>query len=625
MIAAPIGDDTRPLGALEVYSTRPHAFDDDDAALVGALADHAAVALITARQMADLTESRAESSRRADAERSLREIAARLTAIREPSEVIQHAVDESVRLLAADQARIELDDAATGTLRAAYISAADRTVPLDDRGPRRSADRDRGRRQGRRRRPAVLHRRLPRLDDRFVHDAKEDAYVEQVGLRSVLSVPLVGDDGHHRCPVGRREPRAMPSPRTDAALLEALATQVSVAFATARLIEALDRSSRGHRAAGGSRARPARDRRPDHGPARPGDDPRADRGRGRPAARRRTARRSTCSTRSAPRAGSGSGSGPNATGRTGRRTGPSTLLDIDAARGIGDLGRGPRARRAGGDRRLPRRRLGSTTRPRRDAFIRAEGIHSVMAAPLTTEDGPVGVINVHSVRPDAFGPDELRIIGAIADLATIAVTNARLHRTSSTARPTSSSGGPTSNVRCARSPSASPASAIPPRCSSSRSTKPSGSSAPTVRSSTCSTPSGTCCAAPTTRRWPTGCPTIGSVARNSCSVAVCPAERSSSARSIVTGDYLDRRPVRARPGRGRLRPRGRDPVDDRGPAHRRRWSGRRPRGLLGSAGRVRDRRGGRPRGVRRPGRRCDRQCAAVRAARGLRERSTGCS
>ena len=61
MIAAPIGDDARPLGALEVCSIRPHAFDDDDAALVGALADHAAVALITARQMTDLTASRSRS------------------------------------------------------------------------------------------------------------------------------------------------------------------------------------------------------------------------------------------------------------------------------------------------------------------------------------------------------------------------------------------------------------------------------------------------------------------------------------------------------------------------------------------------------------------------------------
>ena len=122
MIAAPIGDEASPLGALEVYSTRPHAFDADHAALVGALADHAAVALVTARRMADLTASQAEVARRADAERSLREIAARLTALREPSTIIQQTVDEAARLLGADGARIDLIEPTIQLLRGAYMS-----------------------------------------------------------------------------------------------------------------------------------------------------------------------------------------------------------------------------------------------------------------------------------------------------------------------------------------------------------------------------------------------------------------------------------------------------------------------------------------------------------------------
>ena len=420
MIAAPIGDDARPLGALEVYSIRPHAFDDDDAALVGALADHAAVALITARQMTDLTASRSEIARRADTERSLREIAARLTAIREPSEVIQHAVDESVRLLAADQARIELEDVASGMLRAAYISAADRTVPLDDRArggrPIRTGVGGKVVADGR---PFFTGDYL--LDDRFIHDVKEDAYVESVGLRSVLSVPLVGDDGIIGVlSVGSN--RADAFGEADAALLDALATQVSVAFATARLIEALDRSSRDiARRAEAERAL-------------------------REIAARITALRepSTILEQTAAEAGrllgadgatidlfdpigtsSGFWFGLGAERDEELRPQGSSLIDIDVARGIGISGVALERNEpvATGDYLADDR---FNHEPTRDAFIRSEGIHSVMAAPLTTEDGPVGVINVHATRPDAFGPDELRIIGAIADLATIAVTNARL-------------------------------------------------------------------------------------------------------------------------------------------------------------------------------------------------------
>lgn len=423
MIAAPIGDDTRPLGALEVYSTRPNAFDDDDAALVGALADHAAVALLTARQMADLTESRADVARRADAEQSLREIAARLTAIREPSEVIQHAVDESVRLLGADQARIELDDAATGTLRAAYISATDRTTPLDDRA---RAGRPRGTGVGGKvvadGRPFFTGDYLN--DERFVHDAKEDAYVEKVGLISVLSVPLVGDDGIIGVlSVGANRRHAFAE--DDSALLEALATQVSVAFATARLFEAIDRSSRdiARRAEAelalreiAARITALRD------PATILEQTAAEVGRLLGADGATIDLFDPIGTSSGFWFGLGA---ERDRAERAERTGPTTLLDIDAARGVGISGVALETGEpvATGDYLADDR---FTHEAGRDAFIRAEGIHSVMAAPLTTEDGPVGVINVHSVRTDAFGPDELRIIGAIADLATIAVTNARL-------------------------------------------------------------------------------------------------------------------------------------------------------------------------------------------------------
>ena len=111
-------------------------------------------------------------------------------------------------------------------------------------------------------------------------------------------------------------------------------------------------------------------------------------------------------------------------------TNPTTALDVESAREIGISGRALTEKRAVETADY----LADASfvhEPTRDAFIRAEGIHSVMAVPLLTDDGPVGVMNVHALRADAFGPDELRIAEAIADLATIAVTNARLMERSS--------------------------------------------------------------------------------------------------------------------------------------------------------------------------------------------------
>ena len=85
MIAAPITGDTGPLGVIEVYAKRPGAFSETDAGLVCALASQAAIAITNARLIDELERSRAELARRADSEQTLREIAARVSAILEPA------------------------------------------------------------------------------------------------------------------------------------------------------------------------------------------------------------------------------------------------------------------------------------------------------------------------------------------------------------------------------------------------------------------------------------------------------------------------------------------------------------------------------------------------------------
>ena len=56
---------------------------------------HASIAITNAHLMEELARSRADIERRAEAERTLRQIAARITALREPDEVLQHVVDEA--------------------------------------------------------------------------------------------------------------------------------------------------------------------------------------------------------------------------------------------------------------------------------------------------------------------------------------------------------------------------------------------------------------------------------------------------------------------------------------------------------------------------------------------------
>jgi GAF domain-containing protein len=50
----------------------------------------------------------------------------------------------------------------------------------------------------------------------------------------------------------------------------------------------------------------------------------------------------------------------------------------------------------------------------------------MIAAPITGDSGPLGVIEVYSVRPAAFTGEDAGLVGALASQAAIAITNARL-------------------------------------------------------------------------------------------------------------------------------------------------------------------------------------------------------
>ena len=101
MLAVPMFRGDEPLGAMLVEAPEKNAFDEDDALLLDALAKQASIALANARLFEQLVRSREEVALRADSERTLREVAARITAIHDPAELLQGLLGEAARLLGA--------------------------------------------------------------------------------------------------------------------------------------------------------------------------------------------------------------------------------------------------------------------------------------------------------------------------------------------------------------------------------------------------------------------------------------------------------------------------------------------------------------------------------------------
>ena len=112
------------FGAWAPSRSHADAFSPAQIGLVRALADHAAAAMHNVGLIEALDASRTELAKRADVERSLREIGARISAAADFPAVVQLAVDEAARLLDAEGARIELIDGETGVLLGAYASGA---------------------------------------------------------------------------------------------------------------------------------------------------------------------------------------------------------------------------------------------------------------------------------------------------------------------------------------------------------------------------------------------------------------------------------------------------------------------------------------------------------------------
>ena len=194
VVAVPLIGDRGPLGTLTVYTGERDAFGEDDARIIEALAGQAAIAMTNARLIEELDRSREQFSRQADAERALREIAARITAIRDPSDLLQHVVDEAARLLGAERVRIDLIMPAAGRVGFTHVPGAGDIIggaAVDEEGqPFRTAP---PARRSRRARPSSAPTTSTTTGSSTTRDL--DEAVRRDGIRSLIVTPLTGEEG----------------------------------------------------------------------------------------------------------------------------------------------------------------------------------------------------------------------------------------------------------------------------------------------------------------------------------------------------------------------------------------------------------------------------------------------
>ena len=417
VLAAPMRGEHGSLGAISVSSVRPSAYDDAQAELLQALADQAAITIQNARLITELNRSRTELRRRAEEEQSLREIAARISATKGAKDVLQRTVDEAARLLAAEEARIDLIDAESGLLRWAYHSATTTPTGKWDWPDAPDETLDQGV-SGR----AVMERRVAFTgdylsDDSFIHSSGPDGFVEEIGIRSVMSAPLLGEGGRPFGALTIYSKWAHAWGADDARIIEAIAIQAAIAITNQRLIEELDRSSSelARRAEAEQSLREIAARITAIREPGPLLQQVVD------AARRLVGADGSILDLLDP-----GGHQIRWAYDSGVRAGftDEEIANLTIPIGIGATGQAVAEGRVVVARDAPAGQFPDS--PINDRFFEVTGFRSMIIAPITGESGPLGALEVYTVRPDAFDDEDAALIRSLAYQAAIAITNARL-------------------------------------------------------------------------------------------------------------------------------------------------------------------------------------------------------
>ncbi len=415
VVATPLMSEDTLLGILKVATTRRDAFDDEDSALMAAFADQVVVAIQNARLIDQLGRSREEISRRADAERSVREIAANISALRDTDAILQQTVDEARRLLDSTSARIDMLDDDGVTLRWAYASGDDAV-----RTRKEGFDAEFKIGEGIAGRTVASGEAFTTgdylRDPRFQHVPRSDTLVRATGFRSVLAAPLRGESGSlGAISVSSTLPDHYNE--NQAELLQGLADQAAIAIQNARLIQELDRSSMEL----ARRADAEQSLREIAAQITAIRDPRSLLQQVVDAARRLVDADGSVLDLVEPdgkelRWAFDAGVAHLFT--------PEEIATMTIPVGIGATGQAVAENRvitAGDDPKsmFPDSEVN-------DRFFDGTGFRSMIVAPVRGESGPLGALEVYSRRPNAFDEDDAGVMRSLAAQAAIAITNARL-------------------------------------------------------------------------------------------------------------------------------------------------------------------------------------------------------